>query len=199
MEAKKSFTDCHFHSKGGCTKGEACEFRHVHSPETFETTKICKFWRQEACADKECKFRHPTLPRAPDGSLIMCTFEMHGGCAKRDFCPYNHKYEAKPSITGLSGEELPSRLQITLAPPSTDPRFVARDTTPATTDDATATQQNGTEAQETTEPAPKKLRPEGAKKKVEHHRVGHVCRKGEQASSGELREVVPRYPQAKGT
>jgi len=166
MEAMKSLTDCHFYSKGGCTKREACEFRHVHSPETFEATKVCKFWRLDTCADMECKFRHPTLPRASDGSLIMCAFEMHGGCAKRDFCPYSHKYEAKPPITGLAGEELPSRLQITLAPPSSEPRFVSRPT-PATTtdDDVTATHPNGTEgAQETTtEPAPKKLRPEGAK------------------------------------
>jgi len=63
MDTKKALTDCHFYSKGGCNKGEACEFRHVHSPATADT-KICKFWRKEACEDANCTFRHPTLPRA---------------------------------------------------------------------------------------------------------------------------------------
>ena len=94
----------------------------------------------------------------PDGSLVMCAFETHGGCAKRDFCPFSHKYEPKPSISGLSGEEISSSLQITLAPPG------ASDDASTTEQDDDETKENASE-KETVEPPPKKLRPtEGAKK-----------------------------------
>ena len=93
----------------------------------------------------------------PDGSLVMCAFEAHGGCAKRDFCPFSHKYEPKPSISGLSGEEISSSLQITLAPGASDDAST-------TEQDDDETKENASE-KETVEPPPKKLRPtEGAKK-----------------------------------
>lgn len=76
-----SLTDCVFFLRGQCTKGSDCPFRHADAARTNPVP--CRYWLQDACANPDCRFRHPTLPTSVDGSRIFCHFQAsYGHCEK---------------------------------------------------------------------------------------------------------------------
>lgn len=92
----------------GCTKGEACEFR--HSAAAKENPSVCQFWLNGNCGKLACPYRHPTIPRGPASVAPIpphhmqgrgypvhhaqvpgpCVFFMAGMCKKGANCPFQH-------------------------------------------------------------------------------------------------------------
>jgi len=86
----KKLTDCYWFLQDQCKKGESCEYRHSQGAHDNPTT--CKFWLQNQCTDKDCKFRHPSGVKAP------CVFFAQGKCLRGDACPYLHAGPANPQL-----------------------------------------------------------------------------------------------------
>mmetsp|Transcript_39816 Transcript_39816/g.52473 ORF Transcript_39816/g.52473 Transcript_39816/m.52473 type:complete len:532 (+) Transcript_39816:112-1707(+) len=97
--------DCHFFMTTGCTKGDACLYRHSELAKSNPSV-VCHFWMKGHCANGEsCKFVHPSdmamphfmmPPQLPfsavsgDKSKVPCHFFMSSKCLKGQACPFLH-------------------------------------------------------------------------------------------------------------
>ena len=106
----RRITDCFYFIRGGCSKGDACPFRHP----TFsvsEVPPVCIGWNKFQCTNISCRFQHPSglttaLPasirvakKSIDGSTDLsdkrvrdqqvCKYFMSGRCTRSD-CAFLH-------------------------------------------------------------------------------------------------------------
>ncbi|KAB5584220.1 hypothetical protein PHYPO_G00104870 [Pangasianodon hypophthalmus] len=79
--------DCYFFFNSTCTKGDRCPFRHCEAAKGSKT--VCKFWLQNRCLNKACRFRHMDIKK--NRREVQCYWEKQpGGCRKQD-CTFKHQ------------------------------------------------------------------------------------------------------------
>ncbi|XP_047010261.1 zinc finger CCCH domain-containing protein 11A [Ictalurus punctatus] len=71
--------DCYFFFDCTCTKGDRCPFRHCEAAKGSRI--VCKFWLQNRCLKKACRFRHTYVKK--NHREVQSNWEKQpGGCQK---------------------------------------------------------------------------------------------------------------------
>ncbi|KAF4080107.1 hypothetical protein AMELA_G00166670 [Ameiurus melas] len=79
--------DCYFFLfYSFCTQGDRCPYR--HSEAARRSKAVCKFWLENRCFRKSCRFRHHDINKS-QGEIPCYWDNQKGGCLKQD-CAFKH-------------------------------------------------------------------------------------------------------------